>query len=400
LVNLGEVRVFTTTRDKALLTTTTGALPRPHWYTENLRGIPLSQGFSRLAYREQHFDCLACHVAAQHRAGIDIFVDGDTRLDDDVAGRAWVSYATERIAGIGTPRVEVPPAGFMADKGPGDLMWEVIETRMTPPVTGKIGETSLQLDRAYKAIAPMTDKPVKIGSISAQILALMLTNQYYKDRYELLMDLSAALNKEYHSVADTGAPLLQIEEPAIHQVIADPKQPIRPEQWVQAFNVEVKGLREKCEVWCHTCWGSPAAQRVASRDQSYKAALPYLNQLDVDVLTIEGAFNRGMDLEHVGKMISKDKKIALGAISHRTLQVERPEEIADLIRKALKYIEPERLILTSDCGFGRQSMSRMHAFYKMVALTRGTNIVRRELGIEEVYIPATDKKLSMVPLTA
>ncbi len=70
-----------------------------------------------------HFDCLACHFAAQHRAGIDIFVDGDARLDDDVAGRSWVSYATERIEGIGAPRVEVPPAGFMADKGPGDLMW-------------------------------------------------------------------------------------------------------------------------------------------------------------------------------------------------------------------------------------------------------------------------------------
>ena len=54
--------MFTTTKDKALLTTTTGALPRPSWYTENLRGIPLSQGFSRLAYRDQHFDCLACHV--------------------------------------------------------------------------------------------------------------------------------------------------------------------------------------------------------------------------------------------------------------------------------------------------------------------------------------------------
>ena len=70
--------MFTTTKGRALLTTTTGALPRPGWYTENLRGIPLSHGFSRLAYREQHFDCLACHVAAQHRAGIDIFVDGDT----------------------------------------------------------------------------------------------------------------------------------------------------------------------------------------------------------------------------------------------------------------------------------------------------------------------------------
>jgi 5-methyltetrahydropteroyltriglutamate--homocysteine methyltransferase len=210
----------------------------------------------------------------------------------------------------------------------------------------------------------------------------MLANEHYQNRLELLMDLSSALNKEYHALADAGAPLLQIEEPAIHQVIFDPKQAIKPEKWVEAFNVEVKGLRNKCEVWCHTCWGSPAAQRVASKDQSYKDALPYLDQLDVDVLTIEGAFNRGMDFEH------------------RTLQVERPEEIADLIRKALKYIEPERLILTSDCGFGRQSMSRMHAFYKMVALTRGTNIVRKELGLEEAYIPATDKQLSMVPLSA
>src|SRR5581483_2281680 len=267
--------MFTVTKGKALLTTTTGALPRPSWYTENLRGIPLSQGFSRLAYREQHFDCLACHVAAQHKAGIDIFVDGDTRLDDDVAGRSWVSYATERIEGIGAPRVEVPPAGFMKDKGPGDLMWEVIETRMTPPVTG------------------MTGRPVKIGSISAQILALMLADEHYKDRLALLMDLSSALNKEYHALADAGAPLVQIEEPAIHQVIADPSQKIKPEQWVKAFNEEVKGLRGKCEVWCHTCWGSPAAQRVASRDQSYKAALPYFDQLDVDVITVEGAFNRG-----------------------------------------------------------------------------------------------------------
>jgi len=390
--------MFTTTKDKALLTTTTGALPRPGWYTANLRGLPLSQGFSQQAYREQHFDCLACHVASQHRAGIDIFVDGDTRLDDDVAGRSWVSYATERIEGIGAPRVEMPPAHFMADKGPGDLMWEVIETRMTPPVVGKIGTASLQLDRAYKAIAPMTDRPVKIGSISAQILALMLTDEHYNDRLQLLFDLSAALNREYHALADAGAPLVQIEEPAIHQVIADPNQKIKPDKWIEAFNLEINGLRQRCEVWCHTCWGSPAAQRVASKDQSYKAALPYLDQLDVDVLTFEGAFNRGLDFEAISKAVSKDKKIALGVISHRTLQVERPEEVADLIRLALKHIEPERLILTSDCGFGRQSMSRMHAYYKMVALVRGTNMVRKELGIPQAYIPGADPQLSLVPL--
>ncbi len=381
-------RVFTATKDKALLTTTTGALPRPSWYTENLRGIPLSQGFSRLAYREQHFDCLACHVAAQHRAGIDIFVDGDTRLDDDVAGRSWVSYVTERIAGIGAPRVEVPPAGFMADKGPGDLMWEVIETRMTPPVDGKIGETTLQLDRAYKAIAPMTDKPVKIGSISAQILALMLTNEHYKDRLAAADGplrraqprISRARRRRRAARADRGAG----HPSGDHR---PQRSRSSPQQWVEAFNVEVKGLRDKCEVWCHTCWGSPAAQRVASRINPTRRRCPISTSSTSTCITVEGAFNRGMDLEHFGTMISKNKKIALGVISHRTLQVERPEEVADLIRRALKYIEPERLILTSDCGFGRQSMSRMHAFYKMVALVRGTNIVRKELGLPEAYIP-------------
>ena len=38
--------------------------------------------------------------------------------------------------------------------------------------------------------------------------------------------------------------------------------------------------------------------------------MPYFDQLDVDVITFEGAFNRGMDFEAIGKGISKDKKIA------------------------------------------------------------------------------------------
>ena len=99
--------MFVATKDKALQTTTTGALPRPTWYTENLRGAPLSTGFAHRAYREQHFDCLAYHTAAQNTAGIDILVDGDTRLDDDVAGRSWVSYAYERSEGFVPPSVAV-----------------------------------------------------------------------------------------------------------------------------------------------------------------------------------------------------------------------------------------------------------------------------------------------------
>ena len=391
--------MFVATKDKALQTTTTGALPRPSWYTANLRGEPLSVGFSRHDYREQHLDTLAANVAMQHRAGIDIMVDGDCRLDDDWAGRSWVSYPLERIDGIGPAGLEIQPAGFLSeDRGPGDIMWEVIETRLTPHVTGPIGATRLELDRAYKAMAGMTDKPCKIGSASAQILTMMARNDHYPDRAELLFALADALNAEYHAMADAGAPIVQIEEPEVHQTIHDPNSPFPPELWVEAFNREVKGLRERTEVWAHTCWGSPAGQRVFKTDTSYRRALPYYDQLDIDVLCLEGASNHLAEIELYGTMIGKDKKIAVGILNHRTLQVERPEEVAAMIRTCLEHIGPERLIVTSDCGFGRQAMSRIHAFYKMVSLVRGTNIVRRELGLDEVPIPATDPHLSMVPV--
>ena len=83
-------------------------------------------------------------------------------------------------------------------------------------------------------------------------------------------------------------------------------------------------------------------------------------------------------------------------VSHRTLQIEPPEDVASLVRKALEYIAPERLILSTDCGFGRQGMSRMHAFYKMVSLVRGVNMVRAEVGFGEVDVPAASPRLTLL----
>jgi 5-methyltetrahydropteroyltriglutamate--homocysteine methyltransferase len=123
--------------------------------------------------------------------------------------------------------------------------------------------------------------------------------------------------------------------------------------------------------------------------------LPHLNKLDVDVLTFECATTDGMDLEAIGQTIT-DKKIAVGVVDHRNLQVERPEQVAALIRKALRYIPVERLILSSDCGFGREGMSRRIAFYKMVSVVRGANIVRRELGLPEAECRAADPRFALV----
>jgi 5-methyltetrahydropteroyltriglutamate--homocysteine methyltransferase len=105
-----------------------------------------------------------------------------------------------------------------------------------------------------------------------------------------------------------------------------------------------------------------------------------------------------MDLEAYGKGISPDKKVAIGVIDHHTLQVERPDEVADLIRRALKCIPAERLVITSDCGMGREGMGRRHAYYKMISMVLGTNMVRKELGLPEASCLAADPRFSLTEM--
>ena len=386
--------VLGATKNRPLATTTTGGLPRPGWYTESLSGRSFSVAMARRGFREQYRDLVAALVADQNQAGIDILVDGDARFDDDVAGRQWIAYPEERLAGLGPPELRTYP--IHQGRQPGEFMYEVMETRMPRAVIRKVGPGPLEYDRIWQTAQASTDKPVKFGAISAQLLEASINNDFYPDRRRLVMDLSEIMNEEYHRLADAGCPVIQVEEPAIHGIAGtEPGTMLDAGFYVEAFNREVAGLRDKTEVWCHTCWGSPGAQRTRSQQFSYEAALPFLNELDVDVLTFEAKETSGEEIPMIASGIGPDKKIALGVVSHRTLQIEPPEEVAELVRRVLDHIDPERLILSTDCGFGRQGMSRMHAFYKMVSLVRGVNLVRAELGLEEAGVRAASPHLTM-----
>jgi 5-methyltetrahydropteroyltriglutamate--homocysteine methyltransferase len=124
----------------------------------------------------------------------------------------------------------------------------------------------------------------------------------------------------------------------------------------------------------------------------------YMERLHADVWTIE--LRDLPDQRGMLKLLEPykgqtQKKLAIGVVNHRTLQVETAAEVADLVREALLYIDPENLILSSNCGFGRQGCNRLIAFYKAVATAQGANIVRDELGLEQRYIPAADPRLQV-----
>jgi 5-methyltetrahydropteroyltriglutamate--homocysteine methyltransferase len=388
------------TKDIKLPTTITGSLPRPSWFTQNLGSRSFMLAMVDLVYREQYTDAVSVYLRAQELAGLDIVTDGDAHFDQDVGGQSWTNYPTRHMSGFNhtdSPQPTVAGRGGLAFP-PGHILHDYLEARVMPGIVGPVGRGDLQYAAMWKAAQRLTEKPVKFGTIGPELVAFAVTDRHYKSVRERIYAIADALNEELHELADAGCPVIQFEEPQIHLLavrnIVD--EVINPEFSVEVFNRTVKGLRAKTEVWCHTCWGNPSQQRMFAQVQSYKAALPLINKVDADVVTFESCSAGGMDLEAFGKEIT-DKKIAIGVIDHHTLQVERPEEIAEHIRRALKYIPVERLVLSSDCGMGREGMSRRHAIYKMVSLVQGTNIVRRELGLPEAKCLAADPRYSLVP---
>lgn len=386
------------TADKILPTTITGSLPRPSWYTENLGLRSFLEAMVETRFREQYEDALSVYVTEQTIAGLDILTDGDARFSADIGGQSWTSYPPSHMAGFDRlPKAATVGAGGIAFPR-GHILHDYIEARVMPSIVGPVGRGNMQYAAIWKAAQRMTSRPVKFGTVTPELVAFAVQDYHYKDIRERIWAISDAFNEELHDLADAGCPVIQLEEPQVHLLaargIVDDK--INPEYMLEVFNNTVRGLRDKTEVWCHTCWGNPSQQRMFAEVQSYKPALETLNRIDADVITFESVSSGGMDLEAIGKHIT-DMKIAIGVIDHHSLQVERKEDVADHIRTALKHIPAERLVVSSDCGMGREGMSRRHALYKMAALVQGTNVVRKELGAPEAECLLADTRFSLVP---
>ena len=387
---------FRATKDLPLATTITGSLPRPSWFTTNLQGRTILNAFAAdPIYREQYSDAVAALIADQARAGLDVVSDGEMRFDQDIGGRSWGGYILDRLEGVRNYESGIRgalgavPAGGRGSAG--TIFGELI--RRNAEIVAEPDARRLQYDVIWRAAQRLTPKPVKIGSCCAQLIESQLGNTFHPDRKASVYALSGAFNAEYHRLADAGCPAIQVEEPSLHNASGRERE-LSAADYLEAFNAEVAGLRAKTEVWCHICWGNPFAQRL-SKSPTLKPILPYVDALDVDVVTFEAAETGGAELADIGAAVGKDKKVAIGVVRHRSMQIETPDEVATLIRTALRYIEPERLIVSSDCGFGRQGMSRMHALYKMVAIVQGTNIVRREIGLPEAPVAAAMEQFAL-----
>lgn len=389
--------MYTVTKDIQLPCTVTGSWPRPKWFDESMWGRPLDTCMMDTNFREQYQDALATVISDEDRAGLDILTHGDLHCDNDMAGRSWHHYPLQRWAGFDGDHLQSEETRSpWLRYPPGTLLNEIYTGWRWPRVVGKIEHRPLDYDKIWRMAQARSDKPVRFGTCCSQVMGLFLDihTPHYSDNQELIWDMAVAMNTELHRLKDAGCQCIQIEEPTLHfWANTYGKDSDEVQFMLKAFNREVEGL-DDIELWIHTCWGNPNMQRVIDNDSYEESFDLYMNECKGDVWTVEMTDRGFREIEMFGEGKGNlPKKVCVGVVSHRHLQVDSPEQIAERIRHALKYIAPEQLIISSDCGFGRQGCNRDIAFFKATAIAQGVNIIRGELGLPTSDIRAVVPEL-------
>jgi 5-methyltetrahydropteroyltriglutamate--homocysteine methyltransferase len=177
------------------------------------------------------------------------------------------------------------------------------------------------------------------------------------------MDYAVAVSEEIRDLFAAGADVVQIDEPYMQA------RPEKARQYgLRALNRALQGASGTTAV--HICFGYAAI--IHQRPSGY-SFLPELAGSPVQQISIETA-QSNLDTSVLQRL--PGKKIMVGCIDLSDLRVETPQQVADRIRRALKYLRPEDLIVAPDCGM--KYLPRAVADGKMRAMVEGAKLLRAE----------------------
>jgi len=340
---------------KLFPTSLVGSYPQPDWLIDRAQlshRLPprvRATDLWRVApefLEEAQDDATILAIRDQERAGLDIITDGEIRRE------SYSNRFATALEGIDLEN----PAQVVARSG---------KLNYVPRVVSKIRRKHPVEVRDMQFLRANTDRRTKVTVPGPYTMSQQAHNDFYKSEEEMAMDYAAAVNEEIKDLFRAGADVVQIDEPYMQAA------PDKARQFgVKALNRALEGLPGETAV--HLCFGYAAM--VANRPGEYQF-LTELVDTPINCVSIETA-QSSLDCSVLAKMTGK--KIILGAINLGTSEVEPPELVAERIRRALRYIPAERLIIAPDCGM--KYLTRDVAFGKLKAMVAGAAIVRAEIG--------------------
>ncbi|HEX4136042.1 MAG TPA: uroporphyrinogen decarboxylase family protein [Bryobacteraceae bacterium] len=295
-------------------------------------------------------DATLLAIRDQERAGLNILTDGEIRRE---------SYSNRFATALD---------GVDLDN-PGTIMSRSGHSILVPRVVGPIRRKHAVQVRDLQFLRANTDRQIKITVPGPFTMSQLVQNDYYEDEEAMALDYASAVNEEINDLFAAGADYVQIDEPYMQAY------PDKARQYgVPALNRALQRPKNAGGATAvHICFGYAAL--VAGRPAGY-SFLPELSECSVQQISIETG-QSGLDCAVLEKL--PGKTIILGVLDLSTHEIESPETVAARIRRALPFVNPEKVIVAPDCGL--KYLPREVAFGKMRAMVEGARLVRAEHGV-------------------
>jgi 5-methyltetrahydropteroyltriglutamate--homocysteine methyltransferase len=335
-----------------ILTTHTGSLPRP----PDLNDMMLQHDAGTLpdgaTLRKRIASATAEVVKRQADMGIDVINDGE------YGKVSYTGYVKERLTGfLGEPRQRSfedpefpdwvrptrPPVRYPTNNGPVELR---------DPSFARRDIANLQ-----SAVAAVPHHAVFMSAASPGVVDTFMPTTYYATEEEYVGAIGAAMRDEYRAIVAAGF-ILQVDCPdlAMSRTLRFAHLSLDDFRKVAAMHVRVlndalEGLpRERLRL--HLCWGNFAGPHV--HDVPLEAILDIALQARVGGLSFEAANPRHAHEWKVFKTVALPDDLVLipGVIDSCTNYVEHPELVAERLGHFVDIVGPERVIASTDCGFG------------------------------------------------
>lgn len=369
-----------------ILTTHVGSLPRTQTVVDFIFAREKEKPYEQAAFDAAMKQAVSETVKRQVEAGIDIVSDGET------SKISYATYVKDRYTGF---------SGDSERNAPADLkLFPKYLQRLAndggtpqyarPQCVGEVkskGQDELKkdIDNLKAAMAQNGAKRGFMNAASPGVISLFLQNVYYPTRESYLLALADAMKEEYETIVGAGLDL-QLDCPDLalsrHMLFTH----LTDDAFVGVANLHVEALNHALQnipmdkVRLHICWGNYEGPHICDipMNKMFKTLMSVKPQYLLFETSNPRHGHEWATFRDRQSEIPQDKVLVPGVIDSTTNFVEHPELVAQRIERFTSIVGSDRVIASSDCGFGTfagfGAVDPDIAYAKLAALSEGARI--------------------------
>jgi 5-methyltetrahydropteroyltriglutamate--homocysteine methyltransferase len=331
-----------------------GSLLRPQ-YLSDARAALADDRISNEEFKRIEDRAVDQAIAMQEGVGLDVVNDGELRRF------SFLDHLLGDMEGV----ADMPGAAvhFHAPDPAQDWNWH-------PPftVTGRIRPKGPMMTiEEFSYARGRARVPVKITMPSPLVMYGAWSPQYsrpaYSDPFELFADAADIIRAEARELAKLGCTYIQIDSPDLGTLVDPENRDLREGLGMDTERTLTEGvdiINSVADVpgvtfGLHICKGNYQSKWIATGGYEFTADKVFSRSSNFDVFLLEYDDERSGSFEPLAN-VPDDKVVVLGLVSSKLPELEPVNLLVDRINEAARYVDRERLALSTQCGFSPVSI--------------------------------------------